>query len=613
MAKYTTEIKIYNPEENKNIFKIGDRYCIPLYQRAYAWKEKQIKQLIEDINDYPGHENYYIGSLVVYKRADDYEVIDGQQRLTTLFLLFNYLGFDVEEKCLQFDCRGKSNKTLQCITKGTFTNMNDEDIESSLSMGMKIIEDAFGVNDDGQKIDKEKFKKNLQRVVLYRIEVPEGTDLNHYFEIMNTRGEQLEQHDVLKAMFMKDIVSPSGREMFAKIWSACSDMDGYVQMNITDTKLRQELFSEKWNVFKPITFIYNGNEKNSDLNGKVAYDINDKLNAILHNSSVEVVNTIDKEERKRFESIIDFPHFLLHVLRVFKNVNKIDDLNVDKLLDDKSLIEEYKLLFKSGKVKFPKLQNDFINCLLKCRILFDKYIIKREFAIQDKEGEWSLKQINKSENDSPYYTQTDGLADNVLMLEAAMRVSYTSPKVMHWITQLLIWLYKNEHQIDRFENEVENYIRESIKNNFFNKVNYNCMGIDTPHIVLNYLDYLLWKGNKDKYKDFVFEYRNTIEHWYPQHPSADTFEKWKQEEEDHFGNLCLLQRGYNSKFSNLEPHSKKSTFSGMIARGSLKLRLMAELTTEGIQWKDKYESLGEKMLQNLRKAIEIDDLKKSNN
>ena len=42
----------------------------------------------------------------------------------------------------------------------------------------------------------------LAHVVLYRIEVPEHTDLNRYFEIMNTRGEQLEQHDILKAQLM---------------------------------------------------------------------------------------------------------------------------------------------------------------------------------------------------------------------------------------------------------------------------------------------------------------------------------------------------------------------------------------------------------------------------
>jgi hypothetical protein len=104
------------------------------------------------------------------------------------------------------------------------------------------------------------------------------------------------------------------------------------------------------------------------------------------------------------------------------------------------------------------------------------------------------------------------------------------------------------------------------------------MGIDTPHIVLNYLDYLLWKENPTKYSDFVFEFRNTVEHWYPQHPSGGyVYEIWKQEEVDNFGNLCLLQRNYNSKFSNLEPHAKKNNFRKYdMLKGSIKLRIMSD-------------------------------------
>lgn len=64
-----------------------DKYIVPLYQRAYAWTQKEIRQLIDDINDFD-EEQYYLGSLIVHKREDAFEVIDGQQRLTTLYLLF---------------------------------------------------------------------------------------------------------------------------------------------------------------------------------------------------------------------------------------------------------------------------------------------------------------------------------------------------------------------------------------------------------------------------------------------------------------------------------------------------------------------------------------------
>ena len=84
-------------EGDRSIFTRGDRYVIPLYQRPYAWDETHIEQLIEDIDDIPAHgsQKYYLGSLVVSSGDDQlFEVIDGQQRLTTLYLLLSALGIN---------------------------------------------------------------------------------------------------------------------------------------------------------------------------------------------------------------------------------------------------------------------------------------------------------------------------------------------------------------------------------------------------------------------------------------------------------------------------------------------------------------------------------------
>ncbi|HHZ9834858.1 TPA: DUF262 domain-containing protein, partial [Klebsiella pneumoniae] len=77
-----------------------DNYLIPIYQRNYAWRAEQIEQLISDIQDsvVGGQDNYFLGNLVVIKRGreDEFEVIDGQQRLTTLYLLLTFLEQDGE-------------------------------------------------------------------------------------------------------------------------------------------------------------------------------------------------------------------------------------------------------------------------------------------------------------------------------------------------------------------------------------------------------------------------------------------------------------------------------------------------------------------------------------
>ena len=189
--------------DEHTLFDADAHYVIPRYQRAYAWEE--IGQLIDDINDIDidSLENYYIGSLIVSKiqgKAETYEVVDGQQRLTTLFLLLQYLVFDgVLEgdlgQTLSFDCRPNSNYTLARIQKILASQIDDENsIEQPILNGLKVIRLKF---EEKSGLNRDDFVSRLAHVVLYRIEVPEHTDLNRYFEIMNTRGEQLEQHDIL--------------------------------------------------------------------------------------------------------------------------------------------------------------------------------------------------------------------------------------------------------------------------------------------------------------------------------------------------------------------------------------------------------------------------------
>ena len=237
--------------DDETLFDKEAHYVIPRYQRAYAWEDKEIVQLIDDINDSVG--DYYIGSLVVAKvkgREERYEVVDGQQRLTTLYLLLHYLvshnGLEGEVgKTLSFDCRPNSNYTLehlQDLLSDEKLLVGDEDrLEQSILNGLKAIDQKFMAG----AIDVDAFVERLKMVILYRIEVPEHTDLNRYFEIMNTRGEQLEQHDILKAQLMGYLSNRKEQEFFSRVWSACSDMTGYVQMHFAKAE-REEIFGGGW-------------------------------------------------------------------------------------------------------------------------------------------------------------------------------------------------------------------------------------------------------------------------------------------------------------------------------------------------------------------------------
>ena len=626
------ELKIL---DEVTIFDTNAHYVIPRYQRAYAWEDKEIVQLIDDINDIDSSENYYIGSLVVSRiqgKAETYEVVDGQQRLTTLFLLLQYL---VSEGALEgevgqtltFDCRSKSKYTLsniqQILTNKKLSADQEESIDQSILNGIKAIRQKF-TSDKG--LNKDEFVSRLQHVILYRIEVPDHTALNRYFEIMNTRGEQLEQHDILKARLMRFLNNRKEQELFSRIWNACSDMTGYVQMHFSRTE-REKIFNGEWNDWPADEWDEYSDcldiTEDSETNATISEIIKPRFKV----NNVDGI--LDDDTHIRFESIIEFPHFLLHALRVFVELYDVSlKKDLGDLLDDKKLIADFENVIKHGTIDDEPIKDNrenfakmFIIHLLQTRYLFDMFIIKREFTGEDKEGEWSLKEVHTSGQASKkkaYYSNTKLRYENewektyaprnkeCLMIQSALRVSYTSPKVMHWITELILWLFENDEQVKLID-EAEDIAAKATKENFLDGEDYK-LGVTTPHIVFNFLDYLLWKNNKNTYSDFEFEFRNSVEHWYPQNPSDDSFDSW--ENRDTFGNLCIISRSVNSKFSNLSPESKMKSYGNMVKKGSLKLRIMGSIIQNSSNevWIDsKCQEHENEMISILKKACDISD------
>ena len=523
MSELVTELHIIG--EDNNIFDTDIEYTIPLYQRAYAWEDKQLVQLIEDIQDVAEDANYYIGSLIVAKQNNKYEVVDGQQRLTSLFLLLNCLGVNVKPT-LTFACREKSNYTLRNIEELLTENRSKLDmdrIESGIQRGVKILSHEIAKDD----FDKESFMHKLAKVIVYRIEVPENTDLNRYFEIMNTRGEQLEQHDILKATLMSNLSDDAEKGLFAKIWDACSDMTGYVQMHFIskNNAVREAIFSGEWNWMPSSKWTNYKKVMKVDSNEAVGHSIKTIIDKDFKVEDDE--GYTDGDVRVRFESIIEFPYFLLHTLKVFIALQGIEHIDqeakiTDELLDDKKLIDAFNRVFTYGVTAEGKLVDNkeeftrrYILCLLRTRYLFDKYIVKREYANDSTDGEWSLKSLFVSGQQSkkkPYYRNSkftksgewnstnDWRNKTNIMMQSALRVSYTSPKVMHWITKLLIWLSEDDckhiknDDITKFDVVAENVAIESVKENFFSVCDDEYMQRVLIHLILYLIIWIICFG-----------------------------------------------------------------------------------------------------------------------
>lgn len=132
-------------------------YLIPMYQRNYAWGKGEIQALIDDVLDACQKDApYYIGTLVVFKRKDGtLEVIDGQQRLTTLTLLALCLDKNENSNCAQylldfkkpniyFESRPQSRETLQLLFDGTQeTDLKYESLNGAIIDGFEIIKRSY--------------------------------------------------------------------------------------------------------------------------------------------------------------------------------------------------------------------------------------------------------------------------------------------------------------------------------------------------------------------------------------------------------------------------------------------------------------------------------------
>lgn len=613
---------------NKNVFTKSAseifknmRFLIPIYQRNYAWGETQIIQLIEDIDSAVTLDKdngaYFLGNLILNKRdtlSDDRylytnEVIDGQQRLTTLYLLCSYLGIDFDKKSLRFEARVQSNRTLDLIDESI--DFKKEDILSDeILKGYEIIKNYFLTH----KIVEEEFKTKLTRVNLVVIYVPQDIDLNHYFEIMNTRGEQLELHEIAKARILDQITSSDDQTLAATIWDACSNMNRYVQMNFS-TNFRKAVFDHNWDNLKESLKCFdelltnndseNNNEKRTLINRiKSKADMQENKN-----------NTTLENDGERFESIISFPNFLLQVNAA---LNKND--NETPSLDDKNLLKSLAWVWqkKDGESNEDreKRAKDFLFQLLKTRIIFDRIIIKREYEGKAlNEGKWSLQRVQrygKRKNYTADYVRMLNELENkqLKVLQSALRVTYTSPKAMHWITLVLKNLLNENKKESDIIQLLEDYCRERVM-----KSNYKVKsGFQIEHIVFNYLDYLLYRdGYEEEQKQVItklsnweFQFRNSIEHFYPQHPlNGDVWDE--QGELNSFGNLALISVSGNSLLSNRIPEEKAKV--DHIINQSLKLEIMAHITTESGWSEETVNSHYNKMISIITKDLAKQDNK----
>lgn len=609
-------------------------YKIPIYQRNYAWEREEIRALINDVYDSMTKSVYYIGTLVTYKRDENiYEVIDGQQRLTTIYIILKALGIETIGNHLTYSARKISATTIEKMPK--FSEEKDQGIVDGFNYAKEALKDIVGE----KKADMEAFQDFfLNKVHIIHYRVPKDVDLNHYFEVMNSRGEQLEKHEIIKAKLSNQLTGDDdAMQKFSRIWEACSDMGFYIQQKLPDINV----FGKTMEYFVIESF---DEFPSSNVGSSSSFDMK-TISELLYSP----IRMIDKygeiDNNDHFQPIIDFPNFLLIVLKITRLRNEDDFDPLSFTLDDKELIKEFE------KVNLtPEFVKDFAYNLLLAKYYLDNYVIHHANGVDRAlENPWKLQYYYKKGNKAAYlkdlYEGSKAQQNEVIQLLSMFEVAFTPKQRKNYLFYCLYHLFEdydldnyveflrkladkyffdvyldasklndmNQPKPNSFDDTILNGSElnvelEAVKRDF-NSI-YSIGSCNIPLYVFNYTDYKIWKkyaeelrGNKakkdsrnridffkalgcsdfelDVFNNFYFSRtRKSLEHYYPQAKAGDDM-PISTHDINCFGNFAMIGSDANSSGSNWNPIDKKNRYldtkSNPVSIASLKFRIMLQI------------------------------------
>ena len=489
------------------------KFEIPFYQRAYSWEKQDIEKLVNETN---ARSRHYLGNIVVKKNDDKFIVIDGQQRLTTIYIIFMAL----KEKPFELDYE---------IDSGDGEKLKNFDINEHRYINQQILE-AINFVKNNKTLCEISFKEKLNSAIFTMTIIPENIKATEYFELVNTKSIQLENHQVLKARFLSNI------------------KDNYVGI------------ARKWDMISNMDEKYKDQVKN-----------NNKYTQCGELETINVLlNKTYKEEQKAqtktnsvAKSLVKFPVFLLLALKVF--VAK-KELKIDIIINKDKLLGEFDKVFKEE----ANIYSEFIKFLEDMRNKFDEFVY-RDDDMKDKKllnlqrmfyytSEYDkpefiaalLAFLDKSSLDTCNDKNTQKVIeflkqlDNELAKSALRNNGYR--KIVETINNVIEKIYKNEN--------IETQILEKIDSSFLDN------GTAVPHYWFYRLEYLLWqdfedlnvcgicanniktvfpKFNRDEY---LIKSQDTVEHMW-----ATNLQENNKALDD-FGNLALIRKDFNSSLSD---------------------------------------------------------------
>jgi uncharacterized protein with ParB-like and HNH nuclease domain len=172
---------------------------IPEYQRPYKWTLKNVNQLIDDILYFKNKNAYRLGTIVLHKEETDNDyslnIVDGQQRTTTLFLIFMaIMNYKFENKDIEKLKSEKININSKLSYKSSISHFN---IQQNYQEILRRVKNEFN---DIHIIDFL-----LEKCEIVVVELNEISEAFQFFDSQNARGKDLAPHDLLKAFHLREM------------------------------------------------------------------------------------------------------------------------------------------------------------------------------------------------------------------------------------------------------------------------------------------------------------------------------------------------------------------------------------------------------------------------
>lgn len=263
-------------------------FLIPRYQRSYAWEKKNIVQLLVDVSK---EEGYYIGNVIVNtSQNDEKEIIDGQQRIISIFLIFIALHHVAGMNTLEYvldngNLKINIEKRIEDSGVSVMNSILDDNIASTMKKYNEVAryKDIASILKKYEENQLETLRKNLLKAKIVEIKFLNGEKRAHeMFVNLNTKGKPLEEIEIIKSHLFKYLIEGENSDQYKEEWYEMLDDigDKYHGKYLQNVSLFKSLTKKKQTAKEALNYLLgeiSNEETASSVFGFMAGDENASL------------------------------------------------------------------------------------------------------------------------------------------------------------------------------------------------------------------------------------------------------------------------------------------------------------------------------------------------